>query len=1282
MTVKMKDIKEKILQSIQAFSDGDLTKNALKLFDALGYNTDRQAPLDTQDYTCFKATYADTNLRFNEDKALTKDWKYVDLLFQLSKEEINRQHSLFDTKRVDDTIIESYLFFAIELAGAQYTRTALSSITREINKLFPMPVMVLFKYGQTLTLAVISRRLHKRDESKDVLLKKVTLIKDINLANPHRAHIEILFDLSFDELLRKNKFANFVELHKAWEKTLDIKELNKRFYQELANWYFWAMNYVSFPDDVEKNTAVRNATNLIRLITRVIFIWFIKEKGLVSEALFDRKELSSLLKAFAQDKTSCNYYKAILQNLFFGTLNQKMDERGFAREGSFAENRSNYGVKNLFRYFDLFAVNEVEALNLFKDVPFLNGGLFDCLDKENEAGKVIYADGFSRNLKKQATVPDFLFFGDEEEYDLNEVYGTKNKRYKVHGLIDLLSHYKFTVTENTPIEEEVALDPELLGKVFENLLASYNPETQTTARKQTGSFYTPREIVNYMVDESLKAYLKGILVEESPMTEADAQAGLDLLFEYTEKEHIFNEVETKTLIDAIDRCKILDPACGSGAFPMGVLHKMVHILHKLDPNNKQWEQRQVDKVDKLIEEAQGITDTAAREQVVAGLEQSRQDIEDAFGSNELDYGRKLYLIENCIYGVDIQPIAVQIAKLRFFISLVIDQKKQPGKENLGIRALPNLETKFVAANTLIGLEKLGQGLLKNLKIIQLEKDLKSIRHKYFSAKTRRDKINWQKKDKVLREEISKLLVNDGLDKTTAQLIVGFDPYDQNGSAPFFDPEWMFGITDGFDVVIGNPPYVQIQKFSGMQEQQDWERQRYETYTKTGDIYCLFYEQGYRMLGSNGVLTFITSNKWMRANYGKAMRKFFINNGVISQLVDFGDSPIFENATTYTNVLIWKKYRDSIESKVWDLSKAYESNASLKDLLEQQGEREPLFNEDSFVIVEGKQTGIKKRIEEIGTPLRDWDVAINYGIKTGLNEAFIIDGKKKDELIAKDPKSAEIIKPILRGRDIKRYKAEFTDLWIINTHNGYGSVSHIDVRNDYRAIWKHLEQINQITNSGLERRQDQGNHWSNLRNCAYIPEFEKEKILYAEIVYDSAFYFDTKGFYPEATSFILTGERLKFLTALLNSKILTYAFKTFYAGGDLRGNTFRYKKVFLENLPVPKIPPDTQIPFEILVDHILFAKEKTLEKEAAFLEHLIDAMVYELYFPDEIKAADCEVLKHLTDLPELKDNWSDDQKLAAIEKIYRELSDPTHPVSIAIKKMQDIPEIRIIEGKTV
>ena len=212
-----------------------------------------------------------------------------------------------------------------------------------------------------------------------------------------------------------------MELHEAWQKTLDTSELNKRFFKELANWYFWAMDNVEFPDDLEKKKDVRNATNLIRLITRLVFIWFIKEKDLLPDLLFNKNHLNTILNDFNKNNTSNVYYHAILQNLFFGTLNQKMGERGFAKEGSFSENKNEHGVKNLFRYADKFSIKEKEVIELFKDIPFLNGGLFDCLDKPNDEGKIIYVDGFSRNPKKQADVPDFLFFNDELEVDLNEI---------------------------------------------------------------------------------------------------------------------------------------------------------------------------------------------------------------------------------------------------------------------------------------------------------------------------------------------------------------------------------------------------------------------------------------------------------------------------------------------------------------------------------------------------------------------------------------------------------------------------------------------------------------------------------------------------------------------------------------------------------------------------------------------------------------------------------------------------------------------------------------------
>ena len=641
------------------------------------------------------------------------------------------------------------MLFALELKK-QPTRTEISELTRTFNRISQkMPVALVLKYNvakeAVFSIAISERFKYLQNWRQGEKAGKVITLRDIHAQNTHAGHTRILQDL-----VKPVGVSTYEQLHQHWLQVLDVSILNKKFFQDLSNWYFAAMNEVSFPDDLEKKKEVRNATNLIRLITRVIFIWFIKEKQLVPASLFRKDFVAGILKDFNKNKKSQNYYNAILQNLFFGTLNQKMEERKFAKEGDIRTNKEEYGVKNLFRYADLFTIPEKEVLALFKDVPFLNGGLFDCLDKPNDEGKIEYVDGFSRNGKKQATVPDNIFFGEEKEVDLNDVYGTKNKRYSSRGLINLLESYKFTVAENTPIEEEIALDPELLGKVFENLLASYNPETQTTARKQTGSFYTPREIVNYMVDESLLEYIKQNVKNDSK----DFETRLRNVFSYSENPNPFNETETKDLIEAINNCKILDPACGSGAFPMGILHKMVHILQKLDPENKFWKDLQRKKAIEETEAAFKIGDKEERAKRLA-------EINDVFENNANDYGRKLYLIENCIYGIDIQPIAVQIAKLRFFISLVIDQKVNKNKENFGVRSLPNLETKFVAANTLIGLDKpqlkTGDIFLNDTfqSIDKLSNDLKDLRHKYFTANNRKEKLELQKQDKKLRASISK-----------------------------------------------------------------------------------------------------------------------------------------------------------------------------------------------------------------------------------------------------------------------------------------------------------------------------------------------------------------------------------------------------------------------------------------------------------------------------------------------------------------------------------------------
>lgn len=734
--------------NLNIFNTKNLFEAGLELFSQLGITLNSNTSISLNLCEILKEHYKDREIFKN----VTETY-YLGLIDDSVFD--NNLSPFGDSKLTYDEasnkITEGYngiMVFGVNLLDSYLPkRSAIADITRAFNCASKnIPIILLLQYGNLLSFATSERTKYQQQWREGEKIGKVSLLKDINIVSPHTGHLKILDDLKI-----KPEVVSFNVLYQQWREVFDIQLLNKKFYQELANWYFWAMDNVHFPDDVEKKEDIRNATNLIRLITRIVFIWFIKEKDLVTKILFDKNRLNRILKDFNKNKESHTYYHAILQNLFFGTLNQKMQERSFVKEGTFADNKSKYGVKNLFRYADKFVIKENEALELFKDIPFLNGGLFDCLDKEDDSGKVVYVDGFSRNPKKQAIIPDFLFFVDEQEVDLNKTFGTRNKKYKVKGLINILESYKFTITENTPIEEEIALDPELLGKVFENLLASYNPETAATARKATGSYYTPREIVDYMVETSLLEYFKESTVSilaDGVTRSRDAGGTLEerlkSLLSYSEEIPVFSEEEKQKIISAIDEIKILDPACGSGAFPMGVLHKLVHILQRLDPENKYWYELQYQKALKESEKVFKQGDDNQREERL-------KEINEAFdeGINYPDYARKLYLIENCIYGVDIQPIAIQISKLRFFISLVLDQKVDKSKENFGIRALPNLETRFVAANTLIGLEIPQEDLLlQNTEVKQIQDELAKERHKYFNAKTRSEKIYYQGQDKI------------------------------------------------------------------------------------------------------------------------------------------------------------------------------------------------------------------------------------------------------------------------------------------------------------------------------------------------------------------------------------------------------------------------------------------------------------------------------------------------------------------------------------------------------
>ena len=627
--------------------------------------------------------------------------------------------------------------------------------------------------------------------------------------------MDILAELSLDSLVQTEAVHSFETLHKAWENILNTEALNRKFYGELYAWYQWAVAECRFPDNAPQ-------LQVIRLITRLLFIWFLKEKQLVPEELFEEESAAGHLNQFSQETS--DYYQAMLQNLFFATLNTPINERVFSRR-NYQEHRD----ANKYRYADL--LNTPNAfLAYLKQVPFVNGGLFDCLDtfEATRAGG-IRVDCFTdnENHRRKLHVPAKLFFD------------------KKAGLFPLFAHYKFTVEENTPIEQEVALDPELLGQVFENLLGVYNPETQSTARKATGSYYTPRQIVDYMVDEALIAYFlqkvepfdrdKRFLAERlrDDLLAYEAQGKAD-----EPNTHLIHEEELKPMIAAIDALKIIDPAVGSGAFPMGILNKLVLILQKLDPRNAHWKERQ-------LRQAATIPDAHSREAALAG-------IEHVFSAANCynDYGRKLYLIQNCIYGVDIQPVACQIAKLRFFISLAIEQEPDSAAENFGIRPLPNLETRFLAANTLLGLK--GEPTLTSQKTQELERELVLNGERHFHAITRQQKQACKNRDEVLREALAAELCEVGMPAADAEKIASWDRYDTHAVAEWFAPERMFGIREGFDIIIGNPPYgAKISKDELKQIKANLRD------TRNSNSAALFIDYGKnRLMKSDGVAAFI------------------------------------------------------------------------------------------------------------------------------------------------------------------------------------------------------------------------------------------------------------------------------------------------------------------------------------------------------------------------------------------------------------------------------------------
>ena len=985
-----------------------------------------------------------------------------------------------------------------------------------------------------------------------------------------------------------------------------VEVLTKEFYQELSDWYAWAIKIIRFPNDLNDKTDDDKFNNesAIRLITRLIFVWFLKQRHLIPEEFFDENYLrEKLLKNFnpyqmgglLHDDGEVKYYTAILQNLFFAMLNSPITPEGGTElsERHFRNGRGDYDNNKLMRYESYFKDPQLFVDLANRTVPFLNGGLFDCLDDKD---KGIYYDGFSDSEKsiKSLYLPDFLFFIPETDVDLSLWYNDKKKKKaKVRGLIQILKRYNFTVEENTPFDQEVSLDPELLGKVFENLLASYNPETQTTARKQTGSFYTPREIVQYMVDESLVAHLKRTVGD-------DLEEQYRQLMRYTDEEVPLTDAQRKQIMHSLYHCKVLDPACGSGAFPMGMLQQMVHILNRIDPDNELWKEMMLNVAIDETSEAYRMATPDERREMVADIERSFDE-----SINRPDYARKLYLIENCIYGVDIQPIAIQISKLRFFISLVVDQKANDNPaENFGIRPLPNLEAKFVAANTLIGLDKKDASLFDSAEIKAKENELKIAKHKIFGAKTVRTKRKYRQIVSDLRLEIAHMLEGCGaVGNAEAQQLVAWDMFDQNASSPFFDPEWMFNVKEGFDIVIGNPPYgAEL-----ADEQKNILKKNYDYLVERIRNSYLYFMGIADKLSPHGVISYIIPNEFLFQIYMSKARSYFLSNTQILKVLNLGESAfdaivptciiVLDHKTTSDYEMQLVDYRN-INTLTYSLFANIPfikvSNKVILDIP---------FSTFSFDITRSK---LLNKLLKFKTHFADFCINIFNGISTSCNDVYIL----SPEQIKRHNIENDFIRPTIKGEHIRKYFIpNIPPLYILYINSSF-EIHKVPNTAVYLENNKAL-----LIKKCVEKRN--GNRdWYELFRSRDENELKiHPKIILRQTGDSIIAAIDNIGYYSiDSTNVIILKPQyyniINYLLAILNSKLVNFYYQEI---SQENGRVLaQVKPIRIKGIPVPQKTELFADRISSLVDTIIAAKCADPNADTTSEERQIDRLVYHLY----------------------------------------------------------------------
>src|SRR5690554_957344 len=854
----------------------------------------------------------------------------------------------------------------------------------------------------------------------------------------------------------------------------------------------------------------------------------------------------------------------------------------------------------------------------FKHIPYLNSSLFEHSTIE----KLTF---------------DITALKDEqmEIYSSTILKDANGKRLKgklntLEYIFRFLDAYDFSADANTEIEDahesKTLINASVLGLIFEKINGY-----------KDGSFYTPGYITMFICKEAIrKAVVDKFKVDYNDTIETFEDVK-DYCSQFFKKEDLLKFNQT------INSLKICDPAVGSGHFLVSALNEVISIKSEL--NILCNEEGKRIPCDVSIENDELYISYNEGEL----FEYHRQDINSLLIQKTL-FHEKQNVIENCLFGVDINPNSVNICRLRLWIELLKNAYYTAEGE---LQTLPNIDINIKCGNSLIsrfGLKDSLKAAFKNKEVVYSIEDYKIAVNEYKQTNSKQKKKEVQDiidtiksnfkttLDSKIKDKVSKALGEYELEKQRLENLelfgekikkaekdnlkklkikadkVSKEKEEILNNVIYQDAfEWRFEFPEvldnegnyiGFDVIMGSPPYIQLQKMGKASDA--LQQLNYLTFARTGDIYSLFYELGNNILRDKGSLIFITSNKWMRAAYGECLRKYFIDFTDPLILIDFGGVQIFDSATVDTNILMFAKDKNRQKTRACIVKEKVLNNLSI--YFEQYAHQTDFKTSESWVVLSPIEKQIKQKIEAIGTPLKEWDISINYGIKTGFNEAFIITSEKRKELIDEDPKSAEIIRPLLRGRDIKRYSYEFADLYIITT---FPSLK-IDIE-QYPAVREHLmsfgyDRLKQTGDNGSRKKTN--NQWFETQDTiAYWEDFYKQKIVWKIIGDQMAFMIDNKGFIVNNACYILTGDSLVYLSSVLNSKIIKwYSYLT-----NMNKTGVGDMQIGAQNLnifPIPIINEYEQIQFQNIVNKIVIAKENRLS--TADFEAEIEMMVYKMY----------------------------------------------------------------------